>query len=295
MTKIYLLRISALIALLFLAAGTACADIRDGPLHPEDAVIMAIPAAMTGFPESIPAAYTSIRADLEALAASLRSAGLPDSLLRIRMEEAARKRVQPPTLLAALRTEIARLISLAGTLRGLGLFPQNRDDVAAFFGQAATLMRSGIGEREVKAALEAARAKGDAKSAESLARALAALSVVAEAEAAYRLGEGGRLRLAGALIDSSLPVSEFGTVLDSLSDLRAGGESVAVALERALGELGQGPAMRAPAVPPLGSGGTPGSPRPDPPGGPGAGTGQPPSPGGGPGGGGPGGGAPRGR
>ena len=121
MTKIYLLRISALIALLFLAAGTACADIRDGPLHPEDAVIMAIPAAMTGFPESIPAAYTSIRADLEALAASLRSAGLPDSLLRIRMEEAARKRVQPPTLLAALRTEIARLISLAGTLRGLGL------------------------------------------------------------------------------------------------------------------------------------------------------------------------------
>lgn len=301
MKKQHRFRLVAFLVLSFLAEGSVPADVRDLPLPGVGALAMMIPASSTGFPETIPSAYASIRVELETLASSLRAAEIPDLLLRTRMEEAARKRVQPPTLLAALRVETARLVSLAGTLRGLGLFPRNREDVTSFFGQAATLMRSGIGEQEVKAAVETAKTKTNMKSAVLLARVLAALSVVAEAEAAYRLGEGSRLRLATAMINSNLPAGGFGMVLDSLSDPDGRGESVAMALERTLKALGQGSATRDADMIQSGPGGVPGSSLPGSPGGGSAGSGHHAGPGGGPGpgtgsgGGGPGGGAQRGR
>ena len=54
------------------------------------------------------AAYGAIAAEAQTLAIALRAASLSDSLLAARLEEAARKRVPAPLLLATLKEDTAR-------------------------------------------------------------------------------------------------------------------------------------------------------------------------------------------
>lgn len=99
------------------------------------------------------AAYGSVRAEVESLAAQLSAASLPDSLLASRLEEGSRKRIAPDRLVAALRADTARLVRIASALRGAALLPQDRRAAGQLADRYQVLLRAGATFEEFEAAL----------------------------------------------------------------------------------------------------------------------------------------------
>jgi hypothetical protein len=153
----------------------------------------------------------SIRDETLALAETLKSAGLPEVLLLDRIKEARSKRVPPARLIAALREETPRFVASAGLLRSKGLLPSRPADTAILVSQMSILLRSGLTESEVAAALAAAvksRQEGSTPLVQA-ERALTALGTVVAIAARTSLSEDERRALAAALIVSSRDPRQF--------------------------------------------------------------------------------------
>ena len=193
------------------------------------------------------AAYGAIAAEAQTLAIALRAASLSDSLLAARLEEAARKRVPAPLLLATLREDTARYLSVSEALRDRGLLPADAKKASAMVEQVALLLRGGIVASELNAALDASIAKLGAKAANNAAvtRAVAALSVVASAKAQYGLSEESSRLLAVALTESDLSNHKLDSILDSIATILAQGGSVSEALNSAIATISKGTSAKA--------------------------------------------------
>ena len=193
------------------------------------------------------AAYGAIAAEAQTLAVALRAASLSDSLLAARLEEAARKRVPASLLLATLRDDMARYLSVSAALRDHGLLPPDAKKASAMVEQVALLLRGGIDEDQLNAALDASIAKLGAKAANNAAvtRAVAALSVVANAKAQYGLSEESSRLLAVALAESNLSNKKLDSVLDSIATFLAQGGSASEALNSAIAAISKGDSAKA--------------------------------------------------
>lgn len=188
------------------------------------------------------AAYGAIATEANSLAAAVRAASLSDSLLAARLEEAAKKRVPPTLLLATLRADTERYLFIADTLRRRSLLPADAQKASALVEQLALVMRSGIVAGELDASLDAAVAKLGAKASNNaaVARAVAALSVLALAKAEYGLSESDSYYLAIALTGSDLSNAKLNSVLKSIAALVAQGNSTSDALETVLAKVTKG-------------------------------------------------------
>ena len=165
--------------------------------------------------------YSTIRGDIDTLAASLRSAGLLDSLLASRLEEGSRKNVPPKQMLDTLRVDSGRAVSVASMLRAEGLFPDDKKSATSEVEQALIMLRAGFSEDELRSSLkQAAAEKGKNESAVS--RALAALAAVASTDSAGQLSESDRLAWVLALISSDSSSSELGSAAKLMYKARLG-------------------------------------------------------------------------
>jgi hypothetical protein len=178
-------------------------------------------------------AYGSIAAETRILAEAIQKASLSDSLLAARLEEAAKKHIPANLLLATLREDTARYLVVSDALRLRGLLPENEKQATAMVEQAALLLRAGIDRTELDATLDAAVSKLGMKAGGKTAvtRTMAALSVVANARAAYGMSGEESLLLAMALVESDLPDRKLDSVLDSIKKAMAKGATIGDALE----------------------------------------------------------------
>ncbi len=179
------------------------------------------------------AAYGALASEAGELAASLKRAGLSDALIADRLVEAAKKRVPAPTLAATLREDTQRYLAVAASLKSLGLLPSDSRKASAAVEQASLLLRAGISERALQAALDAAAAKLGAKQA-AIDRALAALSVVVTVEAEHSLTEAEVLALATGLVDCDLADGKLNALVASVKSAIGKGLPPSKAIEESL-------------------------------------------------------------
>ena len=168
--------------------------------------------------------YASIRPAVEDLAKSVSAVGLEEKLLVMRLEEGARKQIQPEALLKALQTDVGSMLSFATALQTRGLFPRNSQKATTMTQQAVLLFRTGMVAEELDAALDAS-IKKLGKTDPAVGRALSALSVVVIAKKEYQLETIDTIAVAGALISSGWRNSDFVYVLDELAASRKSGVS----------------------------------------------------------------------
>jgi hypothetical protein len=185
---------------------------------------------------SLASAYGSVRSDIESIASSLSSAGISDSLLASRLEEGARKHVPAELMLATLRADTSRAISVAASLRERGLLPQDKRKATSEVEQASILLRAGLTEGELGASLDAATER-NGKNESAVSRAIAALSAVAAVQAKFGISETERRRLAIALVSSDVSDGSLDSVLATMEKSVAGGSSVSEALDAAVGRF----------------------------------------------------------
>jgi len=148
------------------------------------------------------------------LAERLRAEGLPESLLLDRIREGLSKRIPPERLVQALQDETGRLTTGAALLKSQGLLPSDKNQAALLVGQIVLLLRSGLRDAEISAALAAATAsdpRADPKN--SVHRALAALGAVVVAEARAPLPETERRALVQNLLASRKDERTFDSTL----------------------------------------------------------------------------------
>ena len=188
------------------------------------------------------AAYGAIAEKVDALASSLKASSLSDSLLAARLEEAARKRVPAASLLVTLEADTTRYLTVSAALRDRSLLPENEKMASTAVGQAALLLRAGLGENILEASLDASLDKLGAKAGGSVAvsRAIATLSVVATAHAAYGLSDDECLFLAWALAGSDLADKRLDAALAPMKSIMAKGASASEALRAAIATLTKG-------------------------------------------------------
>ena len=177
--------------------------------------------------------YGSILTDLQNLAASLRAASLPDSLLAARLDEGSKKRIPSAALLRALRDDTSRFLSIASMLRDRGVFPKKPGDGISVVEQTDMLLRAGIGFPELGSALDAAIRK-QGKTPAAVSRTIAVLVVAAKAGAAHSLDENDRMRLASELISGELAEKNFDSLLAKIAERFAAGLSATESLDSAL-------------------------------------------------------------
>ncbi|MCE1195440.1 hypothetical protein LWX53_02940 [bacterium] len=179
------------------------------------------------------AAYGALASEAGELAASLKRVGLSDALIADRLVEAAKKRVAPATLAATLREDTQRYLAVAASLKSLGLLPSDPRQASAAVEQASLLLRAGISERVLQAALDAAAAKLGARQA-AIDRALAALSVVVSIEAEHALTDAEILALATGLVDSDLSDGKLTALVASIKSAVKKGLAPSKAIEESL-------------------------------------------------------------
>jgi len=179
------------------------------------------------------AAYGAIAAETRILAEAIQKASLSDSLIAARLEEAAKKRIPANVLLATLKEDTARYLIVSDALRLRGLQPENEKQATAMVEQVALLLRAGIDRTELDATLDAAVSKLGMKAGGKTAvtRTVAALSVVANARAAYGMSKEESLLLARALVESKLSDKKLDSVLDSIQKAMAKGGTIGEALD----------------------------------------------------------------
>ncbi|HEY9054681.1 MAG TPA: hypothetical protein VIO60_07670 [Rectinemataceae bacterium] len=179
------------------------------------------------------ASYLSIADKARSLGASLAKAGLSDSLIADRLAEAFRKRVPAATLGPILEEDARRYLALASSMRGMGLLPAEPKKASEAVEQASILLRAGIPESALAAALSRSASRlGPGMAA--MDRALAALSVVATIQAEYRLSEPELLALATGLVDSDLATGKLNSFATSVKSAIKKGLSVTQAIEDSL-------------------------------------------------------------
>ena len=188
------------------------------------------------------AAYGAIAAEVNALASSLKASSLPDSLLAARLEEAAQKKIPFTVLIATLKADTARYLAISAALRDRSLLPENDKKTAATVEQIALLLRAGIDEKTLEVSLDASQKKlgGKAKGSDALSRAIATLSVVATANAAYGFSDEEERLLAIALASSDLSDKKLEAVLPSMKGIVTKGGSVGEALQAAIAAAAKG-------------------------------------------------------
>jgi len=179
------------------------------------------------------ALYSQVREDVIAMASKMQALGLSDSILASRLEEGARKNVQPNVLEASLQGDLQRAIAAVSILKENGLFSSDKKKATAAVEQMLILMRAGTSEDEFRISLKAAIAK-NGKQESALSRVISALSVVVEAQAAYQLSETDRKRLALALIASDMSEKRFDSILASMAGFAEAGYRGSEALTKAL-------------------------------------------------------------
>jgi len=190
------------------------------------------------------AAYGALAAEAQQMAVSLIQAGLSDSLLADRLIEAAKKRVPPATLAATLREDTQRCLAVAASLRSLGLLPSDPKKASASVEQASLLLRAGISEQALRAALAAAADKLGANQA-AVDRALAALSVVATIQAEYRLSDAEVLALATGLVGCDLSNGKLNSLIAAVKSAVKKGLSVSQAIDDSLAKVTKGKSSNA--------------------------------------------------
>lgn len=179
------------------------------------------------------ALYSQVREEAIAMASQIQALGLYDSILASRLEEGLRKKVSPNILQASLQADLQRAIAAASILKENALFPSDKKKATAVVEQMLILMRAGTSEDEFRLSLKAATAK-NGKQESALTRAISALSVVAEAQAAYQLNASDRQRLALALIASDMNEMRFDSIFASMNAFVQAGYRGSEALTKAL-------------------------------------------------------------
>ena len=188
------------------------------------------------------AAYGAIAAEVDALAASLKASSLPDSLLAVRLEEAAKKKIPFTVLVATLKADTARYLAISAALRDRSLLPENDKKTATTVEQTALLLRAGIDEKTLEASLDASRKKlgSKAKGSDVVSRAIATLSVVATANATYGLSGEERLLFAAALAGSDLSDKKLEDVLTPMKGIVTKGGSTGEAFQAVIAAAAKG-------------------------------------------------------
>lgn len=208
--------------------------------------------------------YGTVRAELEVLSAALAKAGLSDSLLVVRLAEAAGKKVSAPQLLDALRVDVARSVSMAHLLAGRGLMPTDARKASQLAEQALIFFRAGMSEDDLAAILaeSSVRLGTKAKPDAVVARSMAVMALVADMQAVYGLSAAERLELGRTLASSSLPDSRLNSLTEKIVALVRKNRPVSEAIDSVVTDT-------------RGSSGKPESPgsKPDSPGKPGNGSG----------------------
>jgi len=162
--------------------------------------------------------YGTVRAELDMLSAALAKAGLSDSLLAVRLAEAAGKKVSAPQLLDALRVDVARSVSMAHLLAGRGLMPTDARKASQLAEQALIFFRAGVSEEDLAAILaeSSVRLGTKAKPDAVVARSMAVMALVADMQAVYGLSAAERLELGTTLASSNLPDSRLNSLTEKI-------------------------------------------------------------------------------
>jgi len=171
--------------------------------------------------------YGSLKAEILEAANELRQLSLSEDLLLSRLEEAARKTVSAPVLLAGIRADMDYIRRIVRSLTAKRLFPARSKDAVKAVQNALLLVRTGIGEAELETALDLASSRGGLKGKQSsiLSRAFTALGVTASAKAAYGLSENSRLVLAKYLITSEMTEQKFDSVIARIAEKNKNGRN----------------------------------------------------------------------
>ncbi len=164
--------------------------------------------------------YGSIKAEIIAAAEELKRLSLSEDILLSRLEEAALKNVSAPALLAGISADMDYVRSIVEDFRTRNLLPAKEKDAAKAVQSALLLVRTGIGETELEAALDLASSQSELKGRQSaiISRAFAALGVTASAKAVYGLSESSRLLLSEYLIASELTERKFDSVMAEIAE-----------------------------------------------------------------------------
>ena len=188
------------------------------------------------------AAYGAIAAEVDTLAYSLKVSSLPDSLLAARLEEAAKKKIAFTVLIATLKADTARYLAISAALRDRSLLPENDKKIATTVEQIALLLRAGIDEKTLEASLDASHKKlgRKAKESDAVSRAIATLSVVATANAAYGLSDEEERLFAIALAGSDLSDKKLDTVLLPMKGIVKKGGSIGEAFQAVIAAAAKG-------------------------------------------------------
>ena len=176
--------------------------------------------------------YGSLKAEILEAANELRQLSLSEDLLLSRLEEAARKTVSAPVLLAGIRADMDYIRRIVRSLTAKRLFPARSKDAVKAVQNALLLVRTGIGEAELETALDLASSRGGLKGKQSsiLSRAFTALGVTASAKAAYGLSENSRFVLAKYLITSEMTEQKFDSVIARIAEKIKMGETADLAV-----------------------------------------------------------------
>lgn len=185
---------------------------------------------LSGSPEA--ARFAGAREALAAMAERAAGAGVPLGAIMLRVREAAAKRVDPETLVAALELDLARWIELAALLRGTGWPPTAH--APEFFVAAGAALRNGLDAASLSELMSwSIRAKA--------APERVGAAMIAAAGLVPALGRSGAARAALALAASRLRPGEFDAAAASLVSASARGARAAeliAALEDVLGRRG---------------------------------------------------------
>ena len=187
-------------------------------------------------------AYGVIAEEARTLSTILRGALLSESLIAARLEEGARKHVPPSIILATLKEDTSRFVAISASLRSRSLLPNDSRKASATVEQINLLLRAGVDEKTLDAALDAALKKlgGKDSAVPVISRAVAALSVVATARAQYGLSARGCPLIAAALVESDLSDGRLDSVLAALGGAISNGELAGEALSAAIGRGSKG-------------------------------------------------------
>ncbi|HUX39487.1 MAG TPA: hypothetical protein VMV44_16430 [Rectinemataceae bacterium] len=182
------------------------------------------------------AAYAPIAAELEAMASTARSSGIPEIVLVERLQEGALKNIRPALLGPALRLDLGRFTAMRELLAHFDCLPGDTTSLASLLRQGAILMRAGYTDTELETILAAtgsqaagggqAATGGYASDPEARGpRALRAAAVALDASGRFGLSVQSRLALGRALAASELSAKRFAELLSLLAKARGLGLS----------------------------------------------------------------------
>lgn len=172
------------------------------------------------------AVYGSIRQSSLQLARQLEVLGLTDRLLMLRLEEAYRKRIAPSKTIESLKKDVARFGTIAEMLAARNLKAATPAEASDQIMRLDIFLRAGFSEQEcafiLDIALELDGDRSGSKSTVLFRRIAAAMASVLPLRSRGILDSEATVLLAGALILSDRPDTEFPSYLAPLEKAAAG-------------------------------------------------------------------------